>query len=74
MERDSQLELHGVPAARLKHARTHVANPEVPGGTRPESSRRVLAVTAPARRDPVGAARCPDVLTAELDDLGIPDR
>jgi hypothetical protein len=37
-------------------------------------SRRLLAVTAVAKHDLADAARRLDVLTAELDDLGIPDR
>ncbi|MEC3997409.1 hypothetical protein VSR01_29470 [Actinacidiphila sp. DG2A-62] len=74
MERDRQLDLYGVLAARLKQAHTRVANAEVPDGTRRELSRRLLAVTAVAKRDLAGAVRRLDVLTAELDELGIPDR
>jgi hypothetical protein len=74
MERDSQLELYGVLAARLKQAHARVAHPEVPDGTRRELSRRLLAVTAVAKRDLTDAARRLDALTAELDALGIPDR
>ena len=73
MERDGQLELYGVLAARLKLAHARVANPEVPDGTRRELTRRLLAVTAVAKHDLTDAARRLDVLTAELDDLGIPD-
>jgi hypothetical protein len=73
MERDGQLELYGVLATRLKQAHTRVANAEVPDGTRRELSRRLLAVTAVAKRDLADAVRRLDVLTAELDDLGIPD-
>ena len=74
MERDGQLQLYGVLAARLKQAHARVANPEVPDETRRELSRRLLAVTAAAKRDLADAARRLDVLTAELDDLGIRDR
>jgi hypothetical protein len=74
MERDGQLQLYGVLATRLKQVHTRVANPEVPDETRRELSRRLLAVTAVAKHDLVDAARRLDVLTAELDDLGIPDR
>jgi hypothetical protein len=74
MGRDSQLELYGVVAARLKQAHTRVANAEVPDETRRELSRRLLAVTAVAKHDLADAARRLDVLTAELDDLGIRDR
>ena len=74
MGRDGQLELYGVVAARLKQAHTRVANPEVPDETRRELSRRLLAVTAAAKHDLADAARRLDVLTAELDELGIPDR
>jgi hypothetical protein len=58
----------------LKQAHTRVANPEVPDGTRRELTRRLLAVTATAKHDLAGAVRRLDVLTAELDELGIPDR
>ncbi|WP_093787509.1 SCO5555 family protein [Actinacidiphila guanduensis] len=74
MGRDGQLELYGLLAARLKQAHARVANPEVPDGTRRELTRRLLAVTAAAKHDLADAARRLDVLTAELDDLGIPDR
>jgi hypothetical protein len=74
MERDGQLDLYGVVAARLKQAHARVAHPEVPGETRRELSRRLLAVTAAAKHDLADAARRLDVLTAELDELGIPDR
>ncbi|WNI18253.1 hypothetical protein [Actinacidiphila sp. ITFR-21] len=74
MERDSQLMLYGVLAARSQQTHTRVARPEVPGGTRRESGRWLPAVTAAAKRDPGDAVRRPGALTAELDDLGIPDR
>ncbi|WP_225846444.1 hypothetical protein [Streptomyces sp. HPF1205] len=74
MERDGQLDLYRVVAARLKQAHARVASPEVPDATRRELSRRLLAVTAAAKHDLADAARRLDVLTAELDELGIPDR
>ncbi|CAG7609022.1 SCO5555 family protein [Actinacidiphila bryophytorum] len=74
MERDGQLRLYGVLAARLKHAHTRVVNAEVPDETRRELTRRLLAVTAAAKHDLADAARRLDVLEAELDELGIPDR
>jgi hypothetical protein len=74
MERDGQLDLYRVVAARLKQAHARVSDPEVPDGTRRELSRRLLAVTAVAKHDLADAARRLDVLTAELDELGIPDR
>jgi hypothetical protein len=74
MGHDGQLELYGVVAAGLKQAHTRVASPEVPDGTRRELSRRLLAVTAVAKHDLADAARRLDALTAELDELGIPDR
>lgn len=74
MERDGQLDLYRVVAARLKQAHARVSSPEVPDGTRRELSRRLLAVTAAAKHDLADAARRLDVLTAELDELGIPDR
>ena len=74
MGQDGQLELYRVVAMRLKQAHTRVANPEVPDETRRELSRRLLAVTAVAKHDLADAARRLDGLTAELDDLGIPDR
>ncbi|WP_037913680.1 SCO5555 family protein [Actinacidiphila yeochonensis] len=74
MERDGQLELYRLLAARLKEAHTRVADPEVPDATRRELTRRLLVVTAAAKHDLADAARRLDALTAELDDLGIPDR
>jgi hypothetical protein len=74
MERDGQLELYQLLAARLKEAHTRVTSPEVPDDTRRELTRRLLAVTAAAKHDLADAARRLDALTAELDDLGIPDR
>jgi hypothetical protein len=74
MERDGQLELYRLLAARLKETHTRVSDPEVPDDTRRELTRRLLAVTAAAKHDLADAARRLDALTAELDDLGIPDR
>lgn len=74
MEPDGQLQLYGVLAARLKQAHARVANPAVPEETRRELTRRLLAVTAAAKHDLADAARRLDVLTGELDALGIPAR
>ncbi|SEG92513.1 hypothetical protein SAMN05216223_12610 [Actinacidiphila yanglinensis] len=74
MERDGQLDLYELLAARLKQVHARVANPEVPDGTRRELTRRLLVVTAVAKHDLADAARRLEVLTAELDELGIPDQ
>ncbi|MCZ4102747.1 hypothetical protein G3I60_40715 [Streptomyces sp. SID13666] len=67
MERDGQLELYGVLAARLKEAHARVANLQVPDDVRLELNRKLLVVTAAAKHDLAGAARRLDVFLRELD-------
>ena len=73
MERDVQLELYGLVAARLKLAHTQVAGLQVPEEARVQLSRKLLVITAAAKHDLAGAARRLEVLMKELDDGRFPD-
>jgi hypothetical protein len=57
MERDGQLELYDLVAARLKEAHRTVRDLQVPDDVRRALSRRLLAITAAAKQDLPGAAR-----------------
>jgi hypothetical protein len=57
MERDGQLELYDLVAARLKDAHRAVRDLQVPDDVRRTLSRRLLAITAAAKQDLPGAAR-----------------
>ncbi|GAA2492739.1 hypothetical protein GCM10010406_31060 [Streptomyces thermolineatus] len=72
MERDDQLELFGVVAARLKQAHARVRALEIPEETRVVLSRRLLVITAASKHDLADAARRLDVLVADLDAGRIP--
>ncbi|MEU3461866.1 hypothetical protein ABZ721_18210 [Streptomyces sp. NPDC006733] len=74
MERDGQLELYGVLAARLKEAHARVANLQLPDDARLELNRKLLVVTAAAKHDLAGAARRLDVFLRELDQGTLRDR
>ncbi|MGV9313171.1 SCO5555 family protein [Streptomyces sp. NPDC003691] len=72
MERDNQLELYGVVAARLKEAHTVVRGLQVPEGARTALSRKLLVITAAAKHDLPDAARRLDRLMRDIDEGRIP--
>jgi hypothetical protein len=57
MERDGQLELYDLVAARLKDAHRAVRGSQVSDDTRRALTRRLLVITAAAKHDLPGAAR-----------------
>ncbi|MFC7308826.1 hypothetical protein ACFQVC_31980 [Streptomyces monticola] len=67
MDRDSQLELYGLVADRLKEAHAKVRTLQVPEGVRMALTRKLLVITAAAKHDLTDAARRLDQFTAELD-------
>ncbi|GHH51961.1 hypothetical protein [Streptomyces candidus] len=73
MERDSQLELYGVVADRLKEAHTRVRALQVPEGVRMALSRKLLVITAAAKHDLADAARRLDRFTQDLDEGRFPE-
>lgn len=73
MERDSQLELYGHVADRLKEAHSKVRALQVPEGVRMALSRKLLVVTAAAKHDLPGAARRLDRLMKDLDEGRFPE-
>ncbi|MFD3525494.1 hypothetical protein [Streptomyces sp. NPDC058653] len=72
MERDSQLELYGVVADRLKEAHTRVRALQVPEGVRMALTRKLLVITAVAKHDLLDAARRLDRLMKDLDEGRFP--
>ncbi|WP_405388390.1 hypothetical protein OG596_10785 [Streptomyces sp. NBC_01102] len=73
MERDSQLELYGLVADRLKEAHSRVRALQVPEGVRVALSRKLLVVTAAAKHDLPDAARRLDRLMKDLDEGRFPE-
>lgn len=73
MERDSQLELYGVVADRLKEAHTRVRALQVPEGVRMALTRKLLVITAAAKHDLLDAARRLDRLMKDLDEGRFPE-
>lgn len=73
MERDSQLELYGLVADRLKEAHARVRALQVPEGVRMALSRKLLVVTAAAKHDLPDAARRLDRLVKDLDEGRFPE-
>ncbi|MQY12187.1 hypothetical protein SRB5_23170 [Streptomyces sp. RB5] len=67
MEDDGQLALYEALAARLKETHARVRALDAPDSERASYTRRLLAVTAAAKHDPVAALRRLDALAAELD-------
>ncbi|OIV37640.1 hypothetical protein BIV57_10075 [Mangrovactinospora gilvigrisea] len=67
MERDTDLELFRTLAERLKHAHALVQRLDAPESVRRTLTRRLLAITAAAKRDLGGAARRLDGFLAELE-------
>ncbi|MEV7300258.1 MULTISPECIES: hypothetical protein [Streptomyces] len=73
MGRDSQLELYGLVADRLKEAHARVRTLQVPEGVRMALSRKLLVVTAAAKHDLPDAARRLDRLMKDLDEGRFPE-
>ncbi|MET8679474.1 hypothetical protein ABZW18_18325 [Streptomyces sp. NPDC004647] len=73
MDRDSQLELYEVVAARLKEAHTRVRSLQVPEGVRMALSRKLLVITAAAKHDLAAAARRLDRFMKDLDEGRFPE-
>ncbi|MDQ0793789.1 hypothetical protein [Streptomyces sp. B1I3] len=73
MGRDSQLELYGRVADRLKEAHARVRVLQVPEDVRMALSRKLMAVTASAKHDLPGAARRLDRLMKDLDEGRFPE-
>ncbi|KAF4409075.1 SCO5555 family protein [Streptomyces lycii] len=68
MERDSQLELYGLVADRLKEAHTKVRMLQVPAGERMALTRKLLVITAASKHDLAGTARRLDRFMEDLDE------
>lgn len=66
MERDGQLELHDLVAARLKEAHEQVRALQVSEEVRQALFRKLLAITAAAKQDLPNAARRLDRLQREI--------
>jgi hypothetical protein len=73
MDRDSQLELYEVVAARLKEAHARVRSLQVPEGVRMALSRKLLVITAAAKHDLAAAARRLDRFMKDLDEGRFPE-
>ncbi|WP_069170494.1 hypothetical protein [Streptomyces griseus] len=73
MGRDSQLELYGIVADRLKEAHAKVRALQVPEDVRMALSRKLMVVTAAAKHDLPGAARRLDRLMKDLDEGRFPE-
>ncbi|NBE50857.1 hypothetical protein [Streptomyces boluensis] len=72
MDRDSQLELYGLVADRLKEAHATVRTLQVPEGVRMALTRKLLVITAAAKHDLTDAARRLDQFMTELDEGRFP--
>ncbi|MET7764166.1 hypothetical protein ABZS86_11725 [Streptomyces sp. NPDC005355] len=73
MERDGQLELYGLVAARLKEAHTRVRTLQVPEGVRMALSRKLLVITSAAKHDLADAARRLERFMNDLDEGRFPE-
>ena len=73
MDRDSQLELYGAVADRLKEAHAKVRALQVPDDVRMTLSRKLLAITAASKSDLGAAARRLDRFMADLDESRFPE-
>ena len=67
MDRDSQLELYGLVADRLKEAHAKVRTLQVPEGVRMALTRKLLVITAAAKHDVAEATRRLERFMADLD-------
>ncbi|MGW4027701.1 SCO5555 family protein [Streptomyces sp. NPDC004838] len=73
MERDNQLGLYELVAARLKEAHTVVRELQVPEGVRMALSRKLLVITAAAKHDLPDAARRLERLMKDLGEGRFPE-
>ncbi|OEU91437.1 hypothetical protein [Streptomyces oceani] len=67
MERDGQLELYDLVAARLKDAHARVRTLQVPEGVRVALTRKLLVITAASKHDLADAHRRLEALMADID-------
>ncbi|MFZ4162337.1 hypothetical protein ACOZDE_28585 [Streptomyces griseoincarnatus] len=72
MGHDGQLQLYTAVAVRLKEAHSRVRALQVPEGVRMALTRKLLVITAAAKRDLAGAARRLERFMADLDEGRIP--
>jgi hypothetical protein len=72
MERDGQLELYDLVAARLKEAHEQVRALQVPEEVREALSWKLLAITAAAKHDLPNAARRLDRLMLDMREGRLP--
>ncbi|MEV5985049.1 hypothetical protein AB0L85_08510 [Streptomyces sp. NPDC052051] len=73
MDNDGQLELYTAVAAQLKEAHARVRALQVPEGVRMALNRKLLVITAAAKRDLAEAARRLERFTTALDEERIPE-
>ncbi|GAA2398277.1 hypothetical protein GCM10010420_25540 [Streptomyces glaucosporus] len=72
MERDGQLPLYDLVAARLKDAHATVRGLQVPQDVRAALARRLLVITAASKHDLAGAARRLERLMEDIDRGALP--
>ncbi|GAA1898206.1 hypothetical protein GCM10009716_05090 [Streptomyces sodiiphilus] len=72
MERDGQLELYGLVAARLKAAHEQVRALPLPAPQRQALVRKLLVITAAAKQDLPAAARRLDGLMRDVEEGRFP--
>jgi hypothetical protein len=72
MEHDGQLKLYAAVAGQLKEAHARVRALQVPEGVRMALTRKLLVITAVAKRDLADAARRLESFTTDLDEGRIP--
>ncbi|MEU1628397.1 hypothetical protein ABZ746_24300 [Streptomyces sp. NPDC020096] len=73
MDRDDQLKLYEVVAARLKVAHARVRALQVPDDVRVAMTRKLLVITAAAKHDVVGAQQRLERFMRDLDEGRFPD-
>jgi len=73
MDNDGQLELYTAVAAQLKEAHARVRALQVPEGVRMALNRKLLVITAAAKRDLAEAARRLERFMTALDEERIPE-
>ncbi|MGW3495611.1 SCO5555 family protein [Streptomyces sp. NPDC001020] len=73
MDNDGQLELYTAVAVQLKEAHARVRALQVPEGVRMALTRKLLVITAAAKRDLAEAARRLERFMTALDEERIPE-